>query len=232
MVGIIVWVFEIALYIYYSVVTFKILEYPIGWKIVIILLMVFSANAISTVIHECGHLIGGVLSKHKLLSIQLGYIKLFRSKGSIYLAFTRWDNQCIMIPDETKPAFALYHFGGVLLNFIVSAVLCYVGYFHVRLGSLVFLFICTLITTGICKMAGNGIPIYKNTYPVNDMAYVKVLEKDRVTREEYYLYLKCLAAVSNGEDISSVERPCQITGKNYCDLFWRKILELQETNKS
>lgn len=205
MVSIIILICEFALYIYYAVVTYSIMEYPIVWKIVIILLMIICANGISSIVHECGHLIGGLLSKHKLLSIQLGYLKLSRNKGSIYLGFSRWDNQCIMIPDKKAPAFTLYQMGGVLLNFIVAVALSYVGYFHVVHGSLLFLFICALIITGICKIASNGIPIYKNTYPLNDMAYEKVLEKERVTREEYYLYLWCLEAISNGEDVHEVK---------------------------
>lgn len=228
MVSIIILVFEFAMYIYYTVVTYGIMEYLVVWKIVIILLMIICANSISSMVHECGHLIGGLLSKHKLLSIQLGFLKLSRNKGNIYLGFSRWNNQCIMIPNKEAPAFMLYQMGGVLLNFIFALALSYVGYFYLVHGSLIFLFVCALITTGICKISSNGIPIYKNTYPLNDMAYEKILEKDRATREEYYLYLRCLEAVSNDEDINEINRPYSTSGKDYCDLFWKKILELQD----
>lgn len=227
MVNIIVLICEFALYIYYAIVTYGIMEYPAIWKIVIILLMIICANGISSIVHECGHLIGGLLSKHKLLSIQLGYLRLFRNKGSFYLGFSQWDNQCIMVPNKKAPAFTLYQMGGVLLNFIFALILSYIGYYHLVHGSLVFLFVCALITASICKIAGNGIPIYKKTYPVNDMAYEKILEKDRITREEYYLYLHCLDAISKGEDIGAVKRPYSVQGKDYYDLFWKKILELQ-----
>lgn len=221
---------EVALYLYFTTVTYGYLDYGYLTNIILVIVMIVATNIVAAIVHEFGHLVGGRLSKHKFLSVQIGWIVVMKARKKWSVRFSKWQSQCIMIPDRKEPSYSLYQMGGVLFNFLFASVATYIGYFYMSHGSVAFFFVCAFITACICKIACNGIPVYMHGYPRNDMAFVKVLEKNRITREEYYLYLWCVEATANGEDIQDVKRPYMVQNKGYCDLFWRKIEEMQEKN--
>lgn len=221
---------EVAFYLYFSIITYEVLDYGYLTNIILIVVMIIATNIVATIVHESGHLIGGCLSKHKFFSVQIGWIAAIKTQGKWSVCFLKWQSQCIMIPDKKAPSYSLYQMGGILFNFLFASVASYIAYYYISHGSVAFFFVCAFITACICKIACNGIPVYMHGYPINDMAFEKVLEKNRITREEYYLYLWCVEAVASGEDIRDVKRPYMVQNKGYCDLFWRKIEEMQKKN--
>lgn len=122
------------------------------------------AYNLNIIVHECGHLVFGLLCGYHFCSFRVGSLMLVRQKGrvnirSFKLAGT--GGQCLMIPperEEKKAEILLYNFGGVIFN-LIFAVIC----FALRLAfSDVYILSFTLLISGFISVFGmltNGIPL-------------------------------------------------------------------------
>ena len=147
------------------------------------------ASAVHLVAHETGHFIGGVISKYRLLCLQLGPMLIIKNQNN-KIEF-KWkpslSGQCIMIPPDAEALrFKAYNLGGVIANLLMVAL------------SLLFLlcdsFYCSfimveLLCVGIQKVAVNLIPHTTNSIP-NDGYVVKLLNRNAAVQRDYAMYLQ------------------------------------------
>lgn len=126
----------------------------------------FLCNFVQIIIHECGHLIFGMLTGYKFLSIRFGNMMWIKTdKGIKFKKFSLagTGGQCLLDPPEiidgTYP-FVLYHAGGVLMNVIVS-IICGLLMFVVK-NPVIQLFLVYMIFMGFTFVITNGIPLSIN----------------------------------------------------------------------
>ncbi len=91
--------------------------------------MVIISMLLSTVIHESGHLVGGLLSGYKFACFRVFALSISRGKdGKIRmgrLTTPGMGGQCLMSPPELKDGkmpFMLYHAGGFVMNLIFGVI--------------------------------------------------------------------------------------------------------------
>lgn len=110
------------------------------------------------VLHELGHLAGGLLSGYRFGSIRFGTFILLKANGKLRCkrySLVGTGGQCLMIPPPYRVGFPvlLYNLGGSLANF--AAALLGLGLFFWTGNLLCLLFICIgLLIAGL-----NGIPM-------------------------------------------------------------------------
>ena len=105
--------------------------------------------ALQIILHETGHLIGGLLTGYKFCSFRIGNLQLQRENGALCfrrLKLAGTGGQCLMTPPEPvdgKIPVMLYNLAGPLMN-LLAALLALGGYFLSGGGgvgaSLLFLF--------------------------------------------------------------------------------------------
>ena len=95
---------------------------PMG--IALLFLGVIAAIYLQMILHEGGHLIGGLLSGYRFVSFRIGSLTLVRRNGTY--SFARFSipgtgGQCLMAPPEGKDApVMLYNLAGGLSNIVFS----------------------------------------------------------------------------------------------------------------
>ena len=112
--------------------------------------------ALQTILHETGHLIGGLLTGYKFCSFRIGNFQLQRENGALRfrrLKLAGTGGQCLMTPPEPVDGnipVMLYNLAGPLMN-LLTALLALGGYFLSggSMGaSLLFLFALYLRSRG------------------------------------------------------------------------------------
>ena len=100
-------------------------------------------------LHEVGHFVGGKISGHRLVVLQIGRGNLIcNRKGKLSFSFRKTrGGQCIMLPPDKVPVkYIAYNIGGVMLNALVA------------LGCMALIFINSRIAMLICiEMVFSGI---------------------------------------------------------------------------
>ena len=97
--------------------------------------------ALQTILHETGHLIGGLLTGYKFCSFRIGNLQLQRENGALRfrrLKLAGTGGQCLMTPPEPvdgKIPVMLYNLAGPLMN-LLTALLALGGYFLSGGGSM------------------------------------------------------------------------------------------------
>ena len=89
-----------------------------------LLVLLVLAYVLQIVVHEGGHLAGGLLTGYRLLSFRIGRVLLVRQDGRWKLRayhIPGTGGQCLMAPPaQANPPFRLYHLGGGLANLLLS----------------------------------------------------------------------------------------------------------------
>lgn len=164
----------------------------------------FLASAIHLLVHEGGHLIGGLLSGYKLLCLQLGPLNIIIGKYGMptFLWKKTHGGQCIMFPTNKKNVrFKAYNMGGVFANILIvllSLLLLIPSVFYAKLLLIELLFV------GAYKIISNSIP-HKFNSMLNDGYIVMLLNRDKAIQKDYAIYLKLYAALFLGESISTCD---------------------------
>ena len=97
--------------------------------------------ALQIILHETGHLIGGLLTGYKFCSFRIGNLQLQRENGALRfrrLKLAGTGGQCLMTPPEPvggKIPVMLYNLAGPLMN-LLTALLALGGYFLSGGGSM------------------------------------------------------------------------------------------------
>ena len=120
--------------------------------------------ALQTILHETGHLIGGLLTGYKFCSFRIGNLQLQRENGALRfrrLKLAGTGGQCLMTPPEPvdgKIPVMLYNLAGPLMN-LLTALLALGGYFLSGGGSMGASLLFLFAFVGFYLALTNGIPL-------------------------------------------------------------------------
>lgn len=133
------------------------------------------------VLHEAGHMLGGLLSGWRLIYIQIFYIAVVKYRNSFRLTKVGTCGfQCIMYPLDEKNSALLYTAGGVLAN-LNGAVLGLLIILTCWNNHILCMYAWAFLASGMILFFSNGIPKVKRI--CNDGACFKLLKSDPITRK-------------------------------------------------
>ena len=180
-----------------------------------------TGSALHTLLHECGHFLGGLCSGYSFCSLSIGPLNILRDSGCVRL----WLQpglpahcQCVMIPSENTMAFVRYNLGGIAAN----AVLCAASVIAVwRSGGLACLFWTQLLFAGLVKLTANAVPCVKNGIP-NDALTVWILSRSTENFTDYKEYLRLYHAAALGQPVHVRQQERQETnhGRTQLDMIY------------
>ena len=166
------------------------------------LLLLYFSWFIHIVIHESGHLIGGLLSGYTFSSFRIGSFMLLKKNGKLVskrLKIAGTGGQCLMAPPELvdgKFPVVLYNMGGSVMNLLVSLLFVPV-LIVVPKGGFLALFSFLMIGMGIISGLGNGIPLHTKTVD-NDGYNAISLGKSKDAMQAFWLQMKMNEQLSKG----------------------------------
>lgn len=157
---------------------------------------------IQVILHEAGHLIGGLVSGYKFLSFRIGSFILLNNDGKLKigrLSIAGTGGQCLMIPPDLvngKCPYMLYNLGGALFNIFTAIIYLIVAFIfkdNIILSTLLFVEALVAVVIGLF----NGIP-FKTELINNDGSNALEMKKDNRALYAFWLQLKINAEVSKG----------------------------------
>ena len=158
---------------------------------------------VQIVLHETGHLIGGLLTGYKFCSFRIGNLQLQRENGSLRfrrLKLAGTGGQCLMTPPEPvdgKIPVMLYNLAGPLMN-LLTALLALGGYFLSGGGSLGASLVFMFALTGFYLALTNGIPLRLGPID-NDGKNAFSLRRDPEAMRAFYLQMAVNSRQTAGE---------------------------------
>lgn len=168
-------------------------------------------------IHECGHLVFGLLSGYRFVSIRFASFVLTKINGKLKLkryTLAGTGGQCIMAPPDSEDAdipVAIYHLGGCFANLISSLLFTALWFFSGNPFASYFLIAAAL--WGLTSALQNGIPM---TLPAisNDGKNVIIMRKNKTARRSFILSVKIVEALTNGIRIKDLPKELFETEKD------------------
>ena len=161
--------------------------------------------AVQIVLHETGHLIGGLLTGYKFCSFRIGTLQLQREKGSLRfrrLKLVGTGGQCLMAPPEPVDGeipVMLYNLSGPLMN-LLTALLALGGYFLSGGGSMGAALLFLFALAGLYLALTNGIPLRLGPID-NDGKNAFSLRRDPEAMRAFYLQMAINSRQTNGEHL-------------------------------
>lgn len=125
---------------------------------------IYAAFLLQIIIHEAGHLAGGLCSGYRYCSFRIGSFMWIREDGRLRckrLSIAGTGGQCLMCPPDMvagKIPFTLYNLGGALANMLAGLVFLCVYQLLPRTAHLSF-FLLLSGAIGIALALINGIPL-------------------------------------------------------------------------
>lgn len=153
-------------------------------------------------VHEAGHLIGGLLSGYRFISFRIFNVMWIKREGKIRCGRYKLPGtggQCLMSPSEEKGGkypCMLYNLGGSLANLLLSGLtlLLLILFRNPPWISNLLYFVSSM---GILMALINGIPLQLGT--VNNDGYNAFhLNKNATTKHSFWLQLKINEMISKG----------------------------------
>ena len=158
---------------------------------------------VQIVLHETGHLIGGLLTGYKFCSFRIGNLQLQRENGSLRfrrLKLAGTGGQCLMTPPEPvdgKIPVMLYNLAGPLMN-LLTALSALGGYFLSGGGSLGASLVFLFALAGFYLALTNGIPLRLGPID-NDGKNAFSLRRDPEAMRAFYLQMAVNSRQTAGE---------------------------------
>lgn len=155
------------------------------------------------ILHEGGHLIGGLLSGYKFESFRIGGVLLTRLEGKLrikWMPIAGTGGQCLLSPPDCAPEdapYLVYHAAGSAMN-ILTALL------HIPLiftGARIYA-VC-MIVVGLYLGILNGVPLHVQGID-NDGMNIKNMQKDPTLRMVIYRQLQINAAHAAGQRLKDM----------------------------
>ncbi|MEE1315311.1 MAG: hypothetical protein UHS49_06060 [Faecalimonas sp.] len=128
------------------------------------LLVFYLVFFLELVIHECGHLVFGLLTGYKFSSIRFGSWMWVRTEGKTKckrLSLAGTGGQCLLCPPDMvdgKVPYVLYNLGGSILNLASALIFAVIGWLG-RSNSIWFVICLMFCVIGAIIGLMNGIPI-------------------------------------------------------------------------
>ena len=151
------------------------------------------------ILHEGGHLIGGLLSGYRFESFRIGGVLLTRIEGKMrvkWMPIAGTGGQCLLLPPDCEPQeakYLIYHAAGSAMNFI-SAV-CHIPLLFVP--GIVRIYAGCMIVVGLYFGILNGVPLRVQGVD-NDGMHIKNMRRDETLRKVIFRQLQINAAMSAG----------------------------------
>lgn len=174
---------------------------------ILIIIMLYIAFFLQIIIHECGHMIFGILTGYKFLSLRFGSFMLIKQNGHIH--FKRYSlagtgGQCLLAPPPMKDGkipFLLYNLGGIFMNMFFSILAFFIYAFLETSYFSLFVFMFGLIGIGTALV--NGIPIQTGTIQ-NDGGNVLSLKKHPEALKAFWIQMKMSEFMTNGYRLKDI----------------------------
>lgn len=170
------------------------------------MLMYFMTFYLQIIIHECGHMVFGLMTGYKFRSIRFGSIMIVSIEGK--LRFKRYSlagtgGQCLMSPPELvdgKMPYVLYNLGGSFLNLIFAAIFLVLG-LTVNVPYLDLFFLMNAIW-GLSTALQNGIPLELQV--PNDGSNTVALSKSKTALRGFWLSMKTVEALGDNRRLGTM----------------------------
>lgn len=175
-----------------------------------LLLMIYAAMLLQMILHEGGHLAGGLLSGYGFCSFRIGSLMLVK-KGEKYIwkrySLVGTGGQCLMEPPQWREEgipYRLYNLGGSLLN-LLSAGIFFVFYIMAKGIPYLPAFLLLLCIFGVYLGLVNGIPLHIGAID-NDGFNAVNLGKDKRALYCFFIQLKVNALQTQGTSLKDMPR--------------------------
>ncbi len=173
---------------------------------VIGMLMYFMTFYLQIIIHECGHMVFGLMTGYKFRSIRFGSIMIVSIEGK--LRFKRYSlagtgGQCLMSPPDLvdgRMPYVLYNLGGSFLNLIFAAIFLVLG-LTVNVPYLDLFFLMNAIW-GLSTALQNGIPLELQV--PNDGSNTVALSKSKTALRGFWLSMKTVEALGDNKRLGTM----------------------------
>lgn len=159
-------------------------------------------------VHEAGHLVGGLLSGYKFVSFRIFGLMLIKTEEKICfksLSLAGTGGQCLMSPPEMKdgkfPVF-LYNLGGSLMNLIFSIALVVIAVIvkDYAIASCVLIILSLL---GFAFALTNGIPINSGLV-ANDGYNALKLSRNKPALRSLFIQMKMNEMLAYGKGLDEM----------------------------
>lgn len=161
------------------------------------------AFVLHIIVHEGGHLVGGLLTGYRFVSFRIFSLTLLRRDGRYIMRrfnIPGTGGQCIMLPpegDAAKVPFVIYNAAGVAANILLTAAA--IPYFFIHSadsGMFAFLLALFIVIAGLWTAIINGIPMKINGM-YNDAGNIRLMLRDMQVRRHFVLQLRAHALCQN-----------------------------------
>lgn len=156
---------------------------------------------VNIVLHEAGHLVGGLLTGYKFLSFRIFNITLMKDADGWH--WKKYDiggtmGQCLMSPPcHTDVPYFWYNAGGVAVNLII-AIISATLLFSIDLSAIPFSICAMFLGTSIWFFLMNGIPMTPGGVP-NDGKNILILWRHPEQRKHFHDMFAVAAEQSIGK---------------------------------
>ena len=176
------------------------LDFWVGMLAMVI--AVYGAMLIQTIVHEAGHLVFGLVSGYEFSSFRIGSLMLIKENRRIKLrkfSIAGTAGQCLMAPPDLvdgKMPVVLYNLGGCIFNLILSALFGVEAYIR-RENPIEFIVYVAIVVIGVAFALTNGIPMMVGPIS-NDGHNALSLGKNPKAMRAFWLQLKVNNEQSKG----------------------------------
>lgn len=129
-----------------------------------IILCLYAAAIVQTIVHEGGHLVCGLLSGYKFSSFRVGKVILVKKRDGLkwgYYSLMGTAGQCLLAPPDLADGnmpYRLYNLGGSIFNLLLAAVSLFVCFAAKGRGYLQILFMAFFLV-GVFLAFMNAVPM-------------------------------------------------------------------------
>lgn len=180
-----------------------------AWAVGVSLVSLIVGFLANTILHELGHMIGGLLTGYKFLSFRIFKYTIVKDGDGLH--WKQFDisgtaGQCLMIPpsvddDEQLPYF-WYNAGGVTANLLV-VLLCAALIGALDLSAIPFCLCMMFLATGLYMLVLNAIPMSPGGTP-NDGKNILVLWRHPAQRGCFSRMMNVVAEQSFGKRLKEL----------------------------
>lgn len=186
----------------------SILYYSLSLLIVLIIIVI--STYIQVIIHELGHLVFGLATGYKFMSLRIGSLTFIKEKDKIKLKKMKilgTGGQCLLSPpdliDDKIPYF-WYNAGGVIFNLFSTLIFgtLYLLFKDIHIISNLLFFLALI---GLICIINNGIPMQLPALD-NDAQNILTLKRNPQCIKHFWVVLNFTYMVTQGKSIKDIDK--------------------------